>query len=213
VGLTPAAEETGTQHPYVLQYNATDMAFLVERARRIHFEVLVEAKKLVFRPAAAARPEPTTLTWGRNLRSFNPTMNTLRQVSEVTVRSYDPRTKKEIKGRAGAGDEDTAMGGRQTGPQATERAFNRRNEEIRVVSPMATQEEADQLARAIYNDRALEFVTGNGSSIGLPTLRAGRFVTLDGLGRFSGPYYVARASHSINASGYLTTFSVKRNSI
>jgi len=49
--------------------------------------------------------------------------------------------------------------------------------------------------RAIYNSRALEFVTGSGSSIGLPDLRAGRVIELQGLGlRFSGLYYITQAT-------------------
>jgi len=44
LGLRPDAEDTKTKHPYVIQYNQTDLAFLVERARRIRFEVLVQGK-------------------------------------------------------------------------------------------------------------------------------------------------------------------------
>jgi phage protein D len=139
-------------------------------------------------------------------------MDMLRQVNEVIVRGYDPKTKKEIVGKAGAGDEDTTMGGKQTGPQVAAQAFNRRTEEVRVETPIASQEEADQLARALYNDRALEFVTGNGSSIGLPDLRAGRAIELAGLGpRFSGLYYITQATHAITSGGYQTSFSVRRN--
>jgi phage protein D len=213
LGLTPKAENTTTNHPYVIQYNTTDLAFLLERARRIRFELLVDGKDMIFRPATPVPAEGPVLTWGRTLRSFHPTMNTLRQVNRVTVRGYDLHNKKEIIGRAGTGNEDTQLGGTLTGAQASARAFNRRDEDIRVAFPIASQEEADQLARAIYNDRALEFLTGQGSSIGLPDLQAGRTVDLQGLGRFSGTYYVTRAMHSITGGGYLTTFSVKRNAI
>jgi phage protein D len=104
------------------------------------------------------------------------------------------------------------MGGSHTGGQIAARAFGGKREEVRVDVPIASQEEADQRARAIYNERALQLVTGSGSTIGLPDLRAGHVIELDGLGpRFSGLYYVTQATHSIGNGGYLTTFSVKRN--
>ena len=211
-GLTPDAQETQPQRPYVIQYNQTDWAFVLGLAVRNRFEVRVEGKKLIFQPAGDNQSPTYTLAWGQTLRSFDPTMDTLRQVSQVTVRGYD-LNKKVIEGRAGIGDEDASMGGKQTGPQTAAQAFKKRNEEVCVSTPVASQEEANQLARAIYNARALEFVTGKGSSIGLPDLRAGRAINLEGLGtRFSGDYYITQATHTINASGYLTNFDVRRNS-
>jgi uncharacterized protein len=213
-GLTPDAEDTRTKHPYAIQFNQTDLAFLVERARGIRFDVQVRDRTLVFHKAASDERKVYTLEWGRTLKSFNPTMNTVGQVSSVVVRGYDPKTKKEIKGEAGTGAEDTMMGGTKSGAEVAARAFNRRAEEVRVETPIASQEEADQLARAIYNDRALEFVTGSGSSVGLPDLRAGRWIELEGLGpRFSLSYYITQSTHTLNRSGYQTAFTVKRNSI
>jgi len=224
--LTPQVENTETQHPYVIQYNQTDLDFLKERAQYIHFEVRVEGKNLIFRRAKADQGKNYTLVWGNPskgfspaqsvlpLRSFTPTLNTLRQVNQVIVRGYDPKNKKEIIGKAGAGDEETTMGGAQTGPQVANSAFGGSKEEVRVDSPIASQAEADQRARSLYNQRALELVTGSGATIGLPDLRAGRVIELDGLGpRFSGPYYVTQATHSIGGAGYLTTFLAKRNSV
>ena len=61
--------------------------------------------------------------------------------------------------------------------------------------------------------RALEFVTGTASTIGIPELTAGRVVELRGLGRFSGRYYVTRSTHTLGSGGYLTSFSVRTDSI
>lgn len=214
LGLTPEAEETKTKHPYVIQYNQTNLDFLNERARYINFEVLVEGTTLIFRKAKQDQSKTYALVWGQTLKSFNPTLNTLQQVNEVIVRGYDPKAKKEIVGRAGAGDEETTMGGAQTGAQVAAQAFGSQREEVRVATPVASQEEADQIARAIYNQRALELVTGSGSCIGLPDVRAGRVIELQGLGpRFSGLYYILQSTHSLSSGGYLTTFSVKRNSV
>lgn len=224
VKLTPQVEDTKTEYAYVIQCNQADLDFLKERARLIHFELFVKGKDLIFRRSKTDQSKTYTLVWGNPsrsfapeanvlpLKSFTPTLNTLHQVNEVIVRGYDPKTKKEIVGRAGAGAEETKMGGTQTGAQISANAFGARKEEVRVQRPIASQEEADKLARAIYNQRALQFLTGSGSTIGLPDLRAGCVVDIDGLGtRFSGLYYVTQATHSIGNSGYQTTFAVRRN--
>jgi phage protein D len=224
--LTPQADETGTPYEYVIQYNQTDLDFLRERAQYIHFEVRVEGKTLFFRKVQAAQSKTYTLVW-RNpsksfqpgiqvlpLKNFSPTLNTLRQVNTVIVRGYDPQNKQAIVGRAGSGDEETQMGGSQVGAEVTSSAFGSQTQEIQVDDPIASQEEADQRAQAIYNQRALELVTGSGATIGLPNLRAGAVIELDGLGpRFNGQYYVTQTTHSLGQGGYTTSFMVKRNAI
>lgn len=226
LGLTPQADDTATQHDYVIQFNQTDLDFLRERAQYIHFEVRVEGRTLFFRQAQKPQSKTYTLVW-RNpsksfrpgtqvlpLKSFNPALNTLHQVSTVIVRGYDPKNKREIVGRAGSGDEETKMGGSQVGAQVAATAFGSRTEEVRVDGPIASQEEADRRARAIYNQRALELVTGKGATIGLPDLHAGVVIELDGLGpRFNGKYYVTQTTHDLGSSGYTTSFMVKRNAI
>ena len=223
--LEVAADDTPEKHDYVIQYNQTDLAFLFERAQRLGFELLVDDKKLYFRNVANQKEKVCTFVWGRTteapdknkeifpLRSFFPTMNTLRQISRVTVRGYDPKSMKEIVGTAGADAAGTKMGGSELGSDASADALGVRKEEIQVTNPIASQAEADQLAKAIYRDRALEFLTGNGATIGLPQLTAGCVIGVEGLGqRFDGKYYITQATHSISSTGYTTSFAVRKNS-
>jgi phage protein D len=52
-------------------------------------------------------------------------------------------------------------------------------------------------------------LTGKGSAIGDPRIRAGAMIRIEGIGPdFSGDYRVANATHSLNASGYKTSFEV-----
>ena len=52
-------------------------------------------------------------------------------------------------------------------------------------------------------------VTATGSTVGLPDLRAGSVVEIDGLGdRFSGRYFVTGTTHTIGDGGYTTQFDV-----
>jgi phage protein D len=212
------ADATSVTHPYVLQFNQTDMAFLLERARRIRYRVEVDGRKLVFKKGGEAAAPTIKLAWGGGegdvepLRSFQPTLNALRPVDHVIVRGRDPRTGEAIEARAGAGEADASLGGRTTGPSAGKQAFGAREETI-VHRPVASQEEAAALARAIFTSRALEFVTGTAATEGLPELTAGNVVQLEGLGRFNGRYYVTSSTHTMGAGGYLTSFSVRSDSL
>jgi hypothetical protein len=57
-------------------------------------------------------------------------------------------------------------------------------------------------------------LTGTGSAIGDPRIRAGAVIRLEGLGPdFSGDYRVASATHSMGTSGYVTQFEVQKEII
>lgn len=221
-GLNAEAEDTKVVHDYVMQPNQTDLEFIQARAKLIHFEVLVDDRKLIFRRSKEDDSKILTLVWGKvhegfspapgalPLRSFTPTMNTLNQPSEVTVRGYDPKTKKEVIGKAGVGDETRRLG-TTAGPSVAESAFQRPQQVVHV-GPVASQAEVDQQAKAVYNERAMEFMSGSGATIGVPSLRSGKVVELQGLGKlFNGLYYIDEATHTMSSTGYLTSFTAKRN--
>jgi phage protein D len=224
-GLEARVEDPGTQYSQVTQSNQTDFEFLQSRATRINYEVLMEGPRtLVYRPARDSEEPSATLVWGHPqlamassdyppLKSFSPTLSTLEQVNAVEVRGYDVRNKKEIVGRAGSGDQTSAMGGAHRGSDVAQSAFRRSRCEVVVNEPVTTQEEADQRARALLNQKAMAFVGGTATAIGMPDLRSGCVVQLEGLGRrFNGKYYVDEATHAIGSGGYSTSLSLKRNS-
>jgi hypothetical protein len=58
---------------------------------------------------------------------------------------------------------------------------------------------------------AATLVTGSGSSVGLPALRAGKTVTIAGLGaRFDGTWRLTQTMHAIGSGGYTTTFQARK---
>jgi len=79
--------------------------------------------------------------------------------------------------------------------------------------PIASQAEADQMAKAMFNDMALGLICGEGEAVGNTSLKAGITISLLGLGdRFNGVYYVRQAEHRIGPKvGYVTKFNVVRN--
>ena len=222
-GLTAKVDATDITYPMIKQGPESDLTFLRERAKRLRRELFVMGKTLNFVKARDAESEAYTLVWGRTakafaapgeyvpLKSFSPEMDAEAQVGQVIVRGYDGVTQTAIEGKAGKGQEDATMGS-ETGSAVAANAFGSERQIVVTDVPVSTKAEADELAQAIFNDRAMRFTRGTGSSIGLPDIVPGKVVKIDGVGAvFSGDYYVTRATHSIGSGGYGTDFAVRRN--
>jgi uncharacterized protein len=209
--LLADVEDTQITHEYVLQSNQSDIDFLLERARRIRYEVIVKDKTLFFRKAANNKSKVISIEFGLTLRSFYPRLSTIKQVSEVIVQGWNHKTKEAIVGRAQQGDEVTKMNGTKLGVAISESAFAPTKSFV-VDKPVFSQGEANQIAKGLFNNMTVEFITGEGSAIGNPDIRAGQVIELLKVGRrFSGPYYVTSSTHVIDGHGYATRFTVARN--
>ncbi|NET59621.1 MAG: phage late control D family protein [Symploca sp. SIO2E6] len=214
VGLTAEVEDSQVVHNYILQAEQTDIEFLQERAKRINYEVVVEDRTLFFRSVANGASEILTLSFDDDLREFYPRLSSMGQVSELTVRGWNPQEKQAIVGQAKVGDEVATMGGQNSGAAIVEEAFS--TAVARVSDrPILTQAEADQFAKARFNRVALTLVTGEGVCWGRTDLQPGKVIKIAGLGsRFNGQYYVTATVHRYQAqSGYQTHFTVRRNSV
>jgi phage protein D len=147
-----------------------------------------------------------------DLLEFYPRLSSAGQVSGVTVRSASLKEKEELVGQASAGDAVSTMGGQQSGAVLVEGAFGAAIE-VLSTHPVATQAEADQLARARLNHLVLNLISGEGVCYGRTDLRAGKVIKIEGVGqRFSGQYYVTAAVHRYAPQdAYHTHFTVRRN--
>lgn len=145
-----------------------------------------------------------------NLIEFTPTLTAASQVSRLTVRGWDPRTKQSISVAATVDDLPSGRGDGLTGPAAATEALGGREDTV-IDAPVASVEEARQLATALLRERAYQFITGTGRLAGLPELRLRDVLEIHGIGlRFSGNYYVTRVEHTLSASGFFTGFRARR---
>lgn len=199
LGLSAEAEDTGTVHPYLLQVGQTPIDFLLTRARIIGYSVEVTGSKLLFRPLPYSKPKVLSLDWDSGLMSFNGYLSTANQVSEVEVRGWDPKEKRGIVGKATAADLKSAMGGKEKGPEAADPLGG--GTLVIVDRPVASEDEANGLARAELERLALEYITAEAELWGEPKLRAGDVVELKRIGeRFSGLYYITECLHHWSGS-------------
>ncbi|MBW2121336.1 MAG: phage late control D family protein [Deltaproteobacteria bacterium] len=215
MNLEPMVDETEVEYPLVSPKGETCASFLRQRAERICYEVVVKRETLYFqRPRYLENPSPgLTLEWGRSLIHFSPRLPTFNAPTEVTVRGSQTsqgRGKEPLVGTARAGDERVKMG-TETGQQIARSVFGDHHLLVEDHN-ITTSQEANEVARARLETQAMNFITGSGSCIGNPRLRARMVLALKGLGkRFSGNYYVTAATHTIDGGGYRTDFQVKRN--
>jgi phage protein D len=211
----------GPEHPIVVQRNQDDATFLMERAKRIDFDCYIDVdaktKKdtLYFVKPTDGRASSQRLTynfeWGKTLVSFTPELTAARQVSQLTVKGWDPKKKAPISATATKADLAGKKSSGTSGPEIAEKKLDKK-EEIVVDWPVQTMEEAKALAISLLRERAYEFLKATGQAIGLPDMRPGDNVTVNGVGqRFSGQYYVTRVEHTIGNNGYTTGFTVRRS--
>lgn len=220
-GLKFKATQSGPLHELVMQKNQDDVEFLIERAKRIDFDcfVTVDPRSGVatlnfVKPSDGRDGRPArfyTFEWGKSLISFAPTLTGADQVGKVTVRGWDPRTKKAIHYTATKSDLPGQPKGDASGPAVAERKLNDKQDVV-VDRPVQSDEEARDLAISLLRERANAFKTGVGKAIGLPDLRPGDNVELKALGaRFSGGYQVSKVVHTLGASGFTTEFHVEES--
>jgi Bacteriophage probable baseplate hub protein len=208
-----------------IDYDCYVTSDAVTGTQTLHFEppadgrngMRVRALQLAYGPGLAAEEQRAlqrgTATDGPltpNLIEFTPTLSAAAQVSSVTVRGWDPRTKQSIDVTATASNLPSGQAGGLTGPAAATDALGGREDAV-IDAPVASVEEARELAAALLRERAYQFITGTGRIAGLPQLRLQDVLEIHGIGlRFSGNYYVTRVEHTLSASGFFTGFRARR---
>ena len=117
--------QVGPRHPVVVQENQDDALFLVERANIIDFDCYIgvdpdTGHDTLYFTSEGGRDGRTAriyvFEWGKSLINFNPVLSTADQVSKVTVRGWNSRTKTAISYTAGPDDLLRKAGRRQYRP-------------------------------------------------------------------------------------------------
>ena len=194
--------------------NENYLTFLKKLKDEVGYELKLREETLYFIEPRDDRDEILTLELGKDIISFRPVMNTADVVTEVEVRGHNPADPgNPIIGRATAESERSQESERTSGSQIVE---ERHRSVKRIITnvPVDSQEHADSIARAALNRASDTFIKGEMECIGIPQIRAGETIRLEKMGtRFSGKYYIIGTTHTINASGYRTKISVKRNAV
>ncbi|HEU5003793.1 MAG TPA: VgrG-related protein [Actinomycetota bacterium] len=215
-------DSTSVVHDVITQFNCSDWDFLGGLSAEVGYELMVTKGKLDFRkpqsasgapgPGTLASTNPLQLTLGENLLSFRCAVSAAEQVTEVKVRSWDPKQKREIVGtspaKSSASHLDVTpadLGGKFGSPT-----------HLAASIPFATQAECEAAAAARAEDIGSASATFDGVALGNTDLKAGAAVSLGQVGKpFDGKYRLTSARHHYDPDGGYTTFftvSGKQNS-
>lgn len=214
VEVDKGAKSTEVAIPFVTQKNEYDVDFLWRRAAIRCYIVEIARKPdtnekfLYFGPSDVRGPVNYTLSWGSGLTDIKLTLTTANQVKQVTVRGWDRARQKPIEEKVDWTDKEL----KKLNPSLGEIVMQCDPREERVVTlPVFTKSDARAHARDILKGHAQDLVKAQGSTVGLPRLRAGSKLKLLGIGgRLSGTYFVTETTHTLNQSGYITRFTARR---
>lgn len=210
--LTAEVTATKTKHAYLLQNNQSNYQFLLQRARRIGYELLANEKKLIFRPVPAKQKPEVTLEMDKNLESFKTEMKAPTKGSKVEVRGWDIMTKDIISAKADGNSFEKMNPGKKSGHELV-KDFG--STEISIFDhQLSDAAEAEVVAKAYYRSFLVDFINGEGQCGGDPKVRAGKTVEIKGTNNFDGIYYIVSTVHTLRREEcYITTFKVKGTEI
>jgi uncharacterized protein involved in type VI secretion and phage assembly len=149
--------------------------------------------------------DPLQLVYGQDLLQFHPRVSSAEQVSQVKVRSWSPKDKREVIGSAPAGT--TAAKLPQT-PDQLAGTFAARTYTV-VDRPLNTQREADVAAKAVAEQIGSAHAEAEGVARGNPLIKAGVPVSVSLVAsEFEGQYTITHTRHVFDRHGYRTLFEV-----
>jgi phage protein D len=191
---------TGTKE-HILQANVTDAVFLRRLAQKHGNFLRLEGKKLVIGPPP--KGADITISPGDGLTKLKVKIKSQQQVSEISVHGWDPKTKKEIVGKAKPQGE-TGEGAKKHGGGKTLSFAGHE----KVPADVAT---AEAMAKGRLKKMAEGFVTAQGQMIGDPRVVPGGMLQIDKIsGGVDGGYRIDQARHEFAKHGYFIDFTCTR---
>lgn len=209
-GLTLEGPDSKEVHPYVMQREQTDLAFLLERARPLGRVVRVEGTRLLFTPRDLKTDAVMTAEMGTNLLTVRVSSSVLGLVGTVEARGWDPDEQKALSAKVAESKLASLMGGAKSGPKIADTCFAAQTTVV-TDDALITAPAVELAAAAALEDMALGHVTCRGRMLGAAELRPGALIAVKGIGaRFEGNYWLTRVVHTYDQESFTTEFEGRR---
>ncbi len=206
-GLSVTVESTSPTLKHTIQTNESDFDFVQRLANLNGLEIhstptgTFEVKKM------ASGSPVATLTLQQDVIDLSVRVNSSDQVNKVTVRNWDLKQKQAIVGNSEAATNAYKPSATYNGKTGKSASSSFGSPEITVLNyTVQDQVEAQNFAKAIFDDLAGRFVQLEGSCQGQPLLAAGKKAKVENGGIFSGEYYLTRVTHRYLNGNYLCYF-------
>jgi phage protein D len=198
-GLTAKAPAGTKEH--VMQANISDAAFLRRLAQQRGNCLRIEGKKLIIGPPP--KGADVAVGPGDGLTRVKVKISANKQVGDVTVHGWDPKTKKEIIGKAKP-QGVTGEGAKAYGKGASLAIAGHEP----IPADTAT---AEAMAKGRLRKLAEGYVVAQGQMIGDPRIVPGAVLQFDKLGvGIDGSFRVDHALHEFSKHGYFISFKATR---
>lgn len=212
-GLSATVEATDEQYKYLVQWNQTNLEFILDRANRIGYQVYVDDTKIYFQPAGTLRTSASDagiLGYADNLSKFEPRLSPMRQMKKVIVHGWNPATKQSIAATAQSPSSTDYMGGISgNGGSKLQSAFGTQSETALFDEYVVSQTEATAIAQGILDQLNREWIEIEGTAMLSPKIKPATKVTVQNVpGGFNGDYFVTAVRHTWNVEGGSTSFTV-----
>jgi phage protein D/phage baseplate assembly protein gpV len=205
--LQPIVKKTEKRVSPRIQNNETNLDFLQRLAQLNGYVLNGDSDSIYFGPVRTRETIP--LEWRKNLVNFSPRLSTAGLVNEVIVRSWDPIRKQPILVSL-TRDSANTVSLSPAGLKQVSKGSGGRSQRVIDVA-VSTFLEAKAIAESTLQNQQVTAITGSGTCLGDPAIRAGGKLELSGIGRFTGSYFVTRVTHTMGEGGYFTSFEVNTN--
>ncbi|MDF2959253.1 MAG: phage late control family protein [Paenibacillus sp.] len=208
-GAKVQVDATTTQYNTISQNQIDDYHFLQYLADLVNYDFFIVGKTVYFRKPLTEMTPVVTLEWGTFLRSLSIDMNIADQITEVIVRGWDNKKLEVIESKATT---VTKLGSNSKTGKDIMKAQGSYIEHV--YTNIDSADEAKTHAEALFNKRSMNLISGHGECVGIPEIRAGRYLKLGGVGaKLSQPYYILATTHILDESGYVTRFQLGGNAV
>ncbi|HTV91907.1 MAG TPA: phage baseplate assembly protein V [Verrucomicrobiae bacterium] len=203
--LIPICDPSPWFHESLTQ-TGTDWAFIKDLANNNLFDVYVYWNNLYFQ--LPIQTDAYVLEWGQSLRSFSPRLSTATMAGVEVIRGYNEQLATAMLGVATGAMANIPDIINRLGPATLDMLASLGRRWIhsqKISSPV----NALALGTALLQQLLDGLYEGTGSCIGIPTLRAGSYIQVAGVGtRFGGVYRLRKVTHTIDDNGYITEFDI-----
>lgn len=201
------------------QQGQTDFAFLTEIAKDNGWQMFIDhtveprGSVLKFQFLIQDYSPSVKLRWGASLIDFTPRLTTVGDIAGVAARVWVDSLKMEFVINV-SWDYDRAALNVTVYPSLVGDLSAVLGEEQAQQTLTVTPSSYAVAPRTILSEllpRLNNRLTGSGTAIGDPRLKASRVVQLDGLGsQFSGLYRLTQVTHTIDSGGYRSSFQARK---
>ncbi len=203
-GLQPKVPALTIQFEHITQH-VDDAAFINEICRRCGLIWVVEGKTLTLSEPKLGS-SIVELKRGENLRRFRAQFDSAEVAEGVTVRGWDPKSKKDIASKSSS--KPAALSSAPlVSSSRTASASSFTADKLTGTNVTQSLDEAKLLAASLHTRSMGDELRVRGEADGDPNIRAGRTVTIGKVGtKLSGDYFVTSAEHVYSGRDYVTRF-------